>query len=212
LPAGASVRGRTSAFERIARLPDYRLVDRLLRSRAWVWLIGIMLGGIVAMQVSLLKLNTGISRAITTQQTLEHNNQMLKKQLTELSSAEMIRAKADDLFLVDPAAGDTRYLNSRGIAKDSKRAADRYTPPSPQAKQVTAGNGVLQPDGTAAPVTGVEPETGVVPQPTAVPGTNTEVVATATPASTPEPLPTPVPTATPVVTPVATPPALANEG
>ncbi len=43
----------------------------LLRSRGCIWLIGILLGGIVAMQVSLLRLNTGISRAITTQETLE---------------------------------------------------------------------------------------------------------------------------------------------
>src|ERR687898_2435272 len=59
-------RGSTSTFERILALPDLRIVDRLLRGRAWVWVIGILLGGIVFMQVTLLKLNTGISNAVTT--------------------------------------------------------------------------------------------------------------------------------------------------
>src|SRR4051812_40034834 len=61
------VRGRTGAFERLARIPDHRIVDRLLRSRLCIWVIGIMLGGIVFMQVSLLRMNTGIQRAVATQ-------------------------------------------------------------------------------------------------------------------------------------------------
>ena len=41
-------------------------MDRLVRSRAWVVIIGFGLIGIVAMQVSMLKLNTGIGRAVET--------------------------------------------------------------------------------------------------------------------------------------------------
>ena len=37
-----------------------------------------MLGGIVAMQVSLLRLNSGISRAVQTQSTLERQNATLQ--------------------------------------------------------------------------------------------------------------------------------------
>src|SRR5918996_930580 len=64
VPAGAPGvrRGSTGVFERIRALPETRVVDGLLRGRAWIWLIGVLLGGIVAMQVSLLKLNAGISR------------------------------------------------------------------------------------------------------------------------------------------------------
>src|ERR687884_1161807 len=74
LPRPVPRRGSTGAFERLRALPDHRMVDRLLRGRAWIWLIGIMLGGIVAMQVSLLKLNAGISNAVTTASTLERVN------------------------------------------------------------------------------------------------------------------------------------------
>ena len=78
-PAGVPAqRGRTSAFERLARIPDHRVVDRLLRGRACIWLIGLMLGGIVAMQVSLLRLNTGITARVQTQKTLERQNATLQ--------------------------------------------------------------------------------------------------------------------------------------
>ena len=56
----------TGAFAaRVRALPDARLLDRLLRSRAWIWLLGVLLGGIVAMQVSLLGMNAGISESVT---------------------------------------------------------------------------------------------------------------------------------------------------
>ena len=36
---------------KIRAIPDHRVLDGLLRSNAWIWLIGLALGGIVAMQV-----------------------------------------------------------------------------------------------------------------------------------------------------------------
>lgn len=211
LPAGAPVRGRTSAFERIARLPDYKLVDRVLRSRGCIWLIGILLGGIVAMQVSLLKLNTGISNAIRTQETLEHKNQVYKAQIAELTSGELIRNQAIDLGFVDPPAGTNRFLKSRGIASDAKRANKRITVPSDAAKGIMANNGKVPVAGAAAGLPGTVTDTAVANP------TNTAPQATPTPMSTAEPLPTPV--ATPVGTPMATPtpvatadPALAPQG
>src|SRR4051794_41979562 len=76
VPAGSPPlrRGSTGVFERVRALPETRLVDGLLRGRAWIWLIGILLGGIVAMQVSLLKLNGGVSDAGTTTNTPQRPN------------------------------------------------------------------------------------------------------------------------------------------
>jgi hypothetical protein len=216
LPAGAGVRGRTSAFERIARLPDYRLVDRLLRSRACIWLIGILLGGIVAMQVSLLKLNTGISNAYVTQETLEHKNQAIKAQIAELTSGELIRNQAIDLGLVDPDAGNNRFLNSRGADRDAARALKRMQWPSDAAKAVVANHGKTPVEGALAGVPGA-----VTGQPQTQTGLDTSVANTtpqATPTATPAPPasadPQPTPDATPMATPspAATDPALAAEG
>ena len=142
-PAGAPIpRGRTGAFERISRLPDHRVVDRLLRGRACIWVIGLLLGGIVAMQVSLLRLNAGISRAVQTQETLVRQNSTLQAGIAELTSGERIAAAATSLNMVDPPAGETRYLTARPD-RDPRYAAKRMKPPSERAKAIMANGGML---------------------------------------------------------------------
>src|SRR6201991_3255729 len=111
-PAAPIPRGHTGVFERISRIPDNRVVDRILRSRGSIWLIGLLLGGIVAMQVSLLRLNTGISRAVMTQSTLEKQNMALQSSIAELTSGERVTAAAAGGQMIDPPAGQTRYLTA----------------------------------------------------------------------------------------------------
>src|SRR3954452_7984044 len=89
-------RGTTGVFERLRALPETRVIDGLLRGRAWIWLIGVLLGGIVAMQVSLLKLNAGISRSVETASTLERVNADLETEVARLSSGERIQLAAAD--------------------------------------------------------------------------------------------------------------------
>ena len=116
------------------------MVDRLLRGRAWIWLIGIMLGGIVAMQVSLLKLNSGISRAVTAAGTLERVNADLETEVARLSSGERIQAAAADEGMVAPPAGDVGYLTARPGA-DAGLAVKRMQSPSADAREVMASGG-----------------------------------------------------------------------
>src|SRR3954447_13666847 len=61
-PPKARGRAPPGALARLRRVPDARVLDRLLRGRAWIPLVAVGLLGIVFMQVSLLKLNAGISR------------------------------------------------------------------------------------------------------------------------------------------------------
>ncbi|WP_028061030.1 hypothetical protein [Candidatus Solirubrobacter pratensis] len=184
-------RGRTGVFERIRALPDQRVVDRLLRGRLCIWVIGVMLGGIVAMQVSLLRLNAGISRAVLTASTLESQNSDLESAIASSTSADRLRVAAADDGMIDPPAGDTPFLHARpGI--DARLAVKRMTPPS------DAAIGVMNNRGKA--VATVTAQTGA-------PAAST--TSTASPAATPTPTAvqsaaTPVPTATPVVTPVQT--------
>jgi hypothetical protein len=184
LPAGAPVRGRTSAFERIARMPDHKLVDRLLRSRAWVWLIGIMLGGIVAMQVSLLKLNAGISNAVTTAGTLERQNADIEAEIAKLSSVERVRDKAVAENMVTPMPGDIGFLHARGD-RDAALATRRMEAPSDSARAIMENGGrepgVLAATATTAPIAVETPDpAGTVPP---------EAVATPVPTATPTPPP-----------------------
>ncbi len=170
--AGAAVRrGTTGVFERIRALPETRFVDGLLRGRAWIWLIGLLLGGIVAMQVSLLKLNAGISRAVTTSATLERQNADLEAGIARLSSGDRVRAEALKEGMVSPLPGGVEYLTARG-ERDATRAARRMQPPSEEASSIMAHGG-REP---AAPVT--------VPTATDSAATDPAVVTTTDPTAT----------------------------
>jgi cell division protein FtsB len=175
---------------RLGALPDHRWLDMLLRSRAWIWLLGVALGGIVAMQVSLLGMNAGIGRAVEESATLQHRNAALEKQVAELSSGEKVRQHAAALGLISPDAGDVSFLTTRGQL-DARRAIQRMTPPSDTARQTLATDG--------------RPATAVTTAPT-----TTTTTATTAPTAAPTAAVTPAPTAaaTPAATtapPVATP-------
>jgi hypothetical protein len=205
-PAAPIPRGRTGAFEKLSRLPDHRVVDRVLRSRGCIWLIGILLGGIVAMQVSLLRLNSGISRAVQTQSTLEKQNMALQSSIAELTSSDRVVNGAAQGQMIDPPAGQTRYLTARPDS-DPARAARRYKPPSERAKLIMQYHGIL-PGSLAAPGTAAAQLVASLGNgtngTTAAAGTTTPAGANpqASPAATP--IPTPIATAVPTTTPPAT--------
>jgi hypothetical protein len=102
-----------------------RTMDRLVRSRAWVVIIGVGLIGIVAMQVSMLKLNAGIGRAVDTVATLERSNASLKGEVSRLSSADRIQALAGQQGFVMPEPADVTYLRAGDKRSDGLRAARR---------------------------------------------------------------------------------------
>jgi len=183
----------TGVFERLRALPDHRLIDRLLRGRIWICFVGLALMGIVAMQVSLLKLNSGISRAVETTATLERQNSQMEATIARLASGERIRAAADKRGMVMPAAGAVHFLRVRpGV--DAARADQRMRAPSEAARELMANHGVVPGSLMAPAVT------------TAAPATTTTVAPaeaeTTTPVTAAAPAVTPAPTAAPV-TPVA---------
>src|SRR5204862_379051 len=111
---------------------DVLRVGGLLRGRAWIWLIGVLLGGIVAMQVSLLKLNAGISNAVTTSSTLQRQNADIEAEIAKLSSIERVRDAAVADGMVTPAPGAITYLHARP-GRDDTLATHRMAPPSDSA-------------------------------------------------------------------------------
>src|SRR5215218_9026196 len=176
-PAGAPAlprRGTTGLFERIRALPDHRIVDRLLRSRLWIWALGLALGGIVTMQVSLLKLNSGISRAVTTTTTLERQNAALEASIARLSSTDRIETGASTLGMVMPPAGDVGYLKAR--PDDAARAVRRMQPPSEAAAALLENGGIVPgsradtaPETTTPPATIAADPVAATPTPTPTP-------------------------------------------
>jgi cell division protein FtsL len=181
LPA-APRRGTTGLFERIRALPDTRVVDRVLRGRACIWIIGILLGGIVAMQVSLLKLNSSISTSIEQASALERVNGDLENEVSQLSSGDRIEQAAVKEGMVSPSAGDVGFLRSR--PSDVGLALKRMTAPSEQAREVMANGGhatgVVA--GTTAPVVAAAAPTATVAPAVATPAPTAAAAPTATPA------------------------------
>ncbi len=175
----------------VRALPDHRLLDTLLRSRAWIWLLGIALGGIVFMQVSLLGMNAGIGRAVAESTTLEQRNAELQESVAELSRGARVRDNAARIGLIAPASTDVSFLKAHPRA-DARIAADRMRPPSANARaSVVTGQTAATPATTTA-------NSGVTPAATPAPVATTAPVVAA---------PTPAPT---VVAPVATPPPVAT--
>ncbi len=198
IPAGPAIRhrGGTSAFEKLSRIPDHRVIDRLLRGRACILIIGLMLGGIVAMQVSLLRMNSGISNAVLTKNSLSGQNMLLEKQIAQTRSGDGVGAAAAGIGMIDPPAGERRFLTSRGLDRDAQLAARRYKAPSQRSIFVMANDGML-PGALAAagtPAAALAAQLNGQPVPTPVPGA--VPTATAPPATTST---APAPTATPVV-------------
>jgi hypothetical protein len=196
-PAGYALPPRTGVFERIRALPDRRVVDRLLRGRLCIWVIGVMLGGIVAMQVSLLRLNAGISRAVIASQTLERQNYDLQAAISREQSDGRIADAAKANNMIDPDVGETVWLPARP-GEDAALAVKHMKPPSQQAIDVMANFGKVP--GVFNVVGATSGAGSVTPAATSTPAAQ----STATAAATPTPAATPVPTATPVVTPAPT--------
>jgi hypothetical protein len=178
-------RPATGVFERLRGLADHRIIDRLLRGRAWICFVGLALMGIVAMQVSLLKLNAGIGRAIETTATLERQNSQMEASIARLASGERTRAAADREGMVTPAAGAVHYLRVRN-GGDAARAARRMRAPSEAARELMANGGVVPGSVVAATAT-----TTAATATAAAPTTTTPTTTAAAPAVTPAPTPTP---------------------
>jgi hypothetical protein len=116
---------------RAMRVGDARLLDRLVRGRAWIAIVAAALMGIVFMQVSMLKLNAGVSRAVTAADTLERQNASLRADISELDSGERVQDAAAKLGMVQRGAGDVHYLDA--AKANATRAAASIKPPNPVA-------------------------------------------------------------------------------
>jgi hypothetical protein len=148
-PAAAPARRKQStdsfaALGRMAlRVPDARVLDRLIRGRLWIGLIAGALVTLVFMQVSLLKLNTGISADLISSQNLERQNAELRAGVSSLDSGQRIQDIAAARGMVMPDDGQLRFLDA-GHPGDGARAAQAMTAPDPQAAAQRAQAILLQ--------------------------------------------------------------------
>jgi cell division protein FtsL len=130
-------------------LPDHPLLDRLIRGRLWIPLLGLLLAGIVAMQVEVLKYGARIGQAVQASAALQSRNEMLRASVSALSSDTRIERLAAQAGMVMPAPGADRFVRvARG---DLRRAL---------AALAGKGNGSPAAGGAAPAAGGAAPAAG----------------------------------------------------
>jgi cell division protein FtsL len=114
----------------LERLSSHRLLDRLLRGRAWIGLVTFALIGIVTLQLAMLKLNGTVGRALERQAQLQRENASLSIENSELAAADRVQAHAAQMGMEFAPSSALRFLTAnphmdftRGAAALSARSA-----------------------------------------------------------------------------------------
>ncbi|MFZ0089537.1 MAG: hypothetical protein WAL63_08525, partial [Solirubrobacteraceae bacterium] len=149
-------------------LPDHSLLDRIIRGRVWIPLLGVLLAGIVAMQVEVLKLNAGIGRSLERGTSLQSENELLRASVAQLSDDVRIERLAARMGMVMPEPTQVTFL-SAGPAAIARAPNSIHAPDgtafTAQVQAATAVATAADPtlagstDG-AASTTGAAPTTG----------------------------------------------------
>jgi cell division protein FtsL len=153
------------------------LLDRILRGRAWIPLVGLLLAGIVFFNVDLLRLNRSIAVTSEKSEQVSRENARLRREVARLGSSERVQKAALERGLVLPSPGDVRF---RDITKrDERRALANLRHPGKGEAAAPAGPtpdpSSQPPQPATAPQTATTPQTPVAPQTTAAPPPATAV-------------------------------------
>jgi hypothetical protein len=97
----------------IRGLPEHTLLDRIVRGRTWIPLLGVLLVGIVAMQVEILKLGTGMGRWIERSSSLSTKNQALQANVAGLMDDQRIERLAAKMGMVMPDPTAVSFLSAQ---------------------------------------------------------------------------------------------------
>lgn len=183
-------------IEFVRTLPDHRLLDRLVRGRAWIPVLGVLLAGIVATQVEVLKLGASMGRWMERSAALTSHNQALQASVATLSDDQRIERLAAQMGMVMPAptaitfvsrrpAGGARAAVGRIHAADPTQflaslqadaALSASAPVTATPTTTSASSGLtLAPAGSATSAsTGTTASAGATPVPTAPSGSTSQ--------------------------------------
>lgn len=96
----------------VRHLPDSSLMVRMTRGRAWIGVLGLLLAGIVALNVITLSLTAGASRIDQNIQALDQENSILRSRDAQRSGAARVRHGALALGLTVPSADSVDYVQA----------------------------------------------------------------------------------------------------
>jgi hypothetical protein len=104
------------------------VLDRIIRGRYWIPLLGLLLAGIVAMQVEVLKLNAGIGRALEQSTSSQNRNEQLRAAVARGADDQRIESIAAHMGMVMPQPAAIRFLQNHPIADVGKAVSSIRLP------------------------------------------------------------------------------------
>lgn len=122
-PGGQLIPIAAGAATAVRQLPDSSLMVRMTRGRAWIGVLGVLLAGIVAINVITLSLSAAaghIDRNIT---ALEEENSLLRGRDARLSGSARVRHDAAALGLTASTTDQIGYVQAS--SNDAAIAAQR---------------------------------------------------------------------------------------
>jgi hypothetical protein len=110
---------------------DSALLDRLVRGRLWIGLLAFALIGIVAMQLMVLKLNTGIGATLAREAALQRSNAQLGIEAATGSGEGRIEPLAAATGMTFAPSGGVHFVASSPAGDISRAAAALAAPIQP---------------------------------------------------------------------------------
>jgi len=120
-PKLALVAGRTAVAVR--QLPDSGLVVRMTRGRAWIAVLGVLLVGIVALNVATLSFAASAGKIDEQITSLEQENSMLESREAKYFSTARIRNEGAAAGLAMPTTEEPRIIEFKPTAASRLAAA-----------------------------------------------------------------------------------------
>ncbi len=139
-------------------LAGHRLLDRLIRGRIWIGIVAFALIGIVTLQLGLLKLNSGIGRALEREASLQRSNAALSIENSELASGTRVETQAERLGMRVSDISSLHFLTSHPAGDAGRAAAVLRKPLAPASEP---------PGGSEVPATGTEEAASTAGEPSA---------------------------------------------
>ena len=127
-PGGQLIPIAVGTATAVKRLPDSSLMVRMTQGRTWIGVLGLLLAGIVALNVVTLSLAASIGHIDQNIQALRQENSILRNRDAQRSGAARIRHDAAALGLA-PATVDQGYLKAG--PRDVETAARRLAAAEP---------------------------------------------------------------------------------
>jgi hypothetical protein len=144
----------------IRTLPDHRLLDRLIRGRWWIPVLGVMLAGIVAMQVEVLKLGASMGRSLERNSVLSSENAGLRQSVATLGDDQRIEQLAGTMGMVMPPPQAVGFLSASADGNAGRALANIHQPSASSFLSLTPTNGEIVTSATLAAANAASSTTG----------------------------------------------------